>query len=215
MASKALIATFFLSLMSGCATLSPPQRPPAGARAAVGEGKTWRNAATDADAQALDALPQLWTEALADARGGGYARRIAAEGALLAPAAALPRAVPAPGPYFCRIVRLGAAGRGIRPLAEGGAGFCYVGDEPDRPSLTIEAGPRRMGGYLWATDNRRLVFLGAQSPRGAPIGGYGDNPARDVAGLFDRIGTFRYRLTLPSRDGPRLTVIELRPAVAR
>ncbi|HEX5183087.1 MAG TPA: DUF4893 domain-containing protein [Allosphingosinicella sp.] len=215
MARKALIAALFLSLTSGCAMLSPPPRPVSRARVTVGAEEPWRNAATDPDARALDALPQLWTEALADARHGGYARRVAAEGALLAPAIALPRAAPAPGPYYCRIVRLGAAGRGIRPLADGGEGFCYVGDEPDQPSLTIEAGPRRIGGYLWGKDNRGLVFLGAQSPRGMPIGGYGDDSARDVAGLFERIGTFRYRLTLPSQAEPRLTIIEMRPATGR
>jgi hypothetical protein len=70
-----------------------------------------------------------------------------------------------------------------------------------------------MGGYLWEEkDNRRLVFLGAQSPRGMPIGRYGDGRASDVAGLFERIGPFHYRLTLPSGGEHRLTVIEFRPA---
>jgi hypothetical protein len=122
-------------------------------------------------------------------------------------------AAPAPGPYSCRILRLGPPGPGVRPLSEAGQGFCFVGADRDQLSLTIEAGPRRIGGYLWEEkDNGRLVFLGSQSPRGMKIGGYGDDRMRDVAGLFERIGPFRYRLTLSPRDGGSLTVIELHPA---
>jgi len=213
MAKKSLIAAVFLLLPTGCAMLDQPPRPAAGTIVAVEEDEPWRRTATDEDAQALDALPQIWAGALADARRAGFARRIAAEEALLAPAAGLPRAAPAPGPYVCRILRLGPPAPGVRPLSEAGQGFCYVGADRDQLSLTIEAGPRRMGGYLWEErDNGRLIFLGSQSPRGMKIGGYGDDRIRDVAGLFERIGPFRYRLTLPPRDGGRLTVIEMHPA---
>jgi hypothetical protein len=58
-----------------------------------------------------------------------------------------------------------------------------------------------------------MVFLGSLAPgRGAPIA-YGENRARDVAGLFERIGPFRFRLVIPARDAaPRLDVFELVPA---
>lgn len=215
MIKRPLFAAAFLLLPGGCAMLEPPPRPrpPVETVVAVEEEEPWRRMATDDDQQALDALPQLWADALGDARRGGYARRIAAEEELLGPAAALPRAAPAPGPYVCRILRLGAAGPGIRPLSEGGQGFCFVGADRDQLSLTIEAGPRRMGGYLAeGRDNRRLVFLGSQNPRGMPIGGYGADRMRDVVGLFERIGPFRYRLTLPPRGGDRLTIVEMHPA---
>ncbi|HEX4739433.1 MAG TPA: DUF4893 domain-containing protein [Allosphingosinicella sp.] len=213
MARRALIASAILLLTAGCATLEPQPQPPAETVAAVEEEEPWRKILSDDDAQALDALPRIWADALGAARRDGYARRIAAEEALLAPGAGLPRAAPPPGPYSCRILRLGPPGPGLRPLSEVGRGFCFVGADRDQLSLTIEAGPRRMGGYLWEEkDNGRLVFLGSQSPRGTPIGGYGDDRMRDVAGLFERIGTFRYRLTLPPRDSGRLTIIDMRPA---
>jgi hypothetical protein len=212
MANKALIAAAFLFL-AACTTMRPLPHPRVRATVTVEAEEPWRNVASDADAARLDALPRLWTEALEEARRAGYVRRLAAEGALLAPAAALPYAAPAPGPYSCRILRLGASAPGVRPFGEAGHGFCFVGGDRNQLSLTIEAGPRRMGGYLWpGKDNRAFAFLGGQSPRGIPIPGYGDDPARDVVGLFERIGPFRYRLTLPARGGRGLTIVELRPA---
>lgn len=213
MANKALIAAAFLFLPAACTTVRPLPHPRVRATVTVGPEEPWRNVATDADAARLDALPQRWTQALEEARRAGYSRRVAAEGALLAPAAALPYAAPAPGPYSCRILRLGVPAPGVRPFGEAGRGFCFVGGDRNQLSLTIEAGPRRMGGYLWAgKDNRAYAFLGGQSPRGMPIPGYGDDPARDVPGLFERIGAFHYRLSLPATSGRGLTIIELRPA---
>jgi hypothetical protein len=215
MATRKLIMAAFLSLTAGCATLGDaPQR--AGASVTVEEAEPWRNAAADEDAAAIDALPQIWLEALGEARRMGFVRRVAAEGPLLDPVAGLPRAAPSPGAYFCRILRLGARAAGVRPWAEGGQGFCFVGVEHDQLSLTVEAGPRRTGGYLWEEkESGRLIFLGATGPRGMPIGAYGDERERDAVGLFERIGPFRYRLTLPWRGDSKLAVVELSPAPAQ
>jgi hypothetical protein len=213
MATKAPIMAALLFLPAGCATLLDPPRPPPGTSVTVEEADPWRGAAEAGDAQALDALPELWSEALADTRRSGLARRIAAEGALLAPEAALPRAAPPPGAYLCRVLRLGSRAPGVRPWSESGQGFCFVGADGDQLSLTIDAGARRIGGYLWEEkDNRRLVFLGAAAPRGMPLAAYGDDSARNAIGLFERIGPFRYRLTLPWRGDNRLAVVEMTPA---
>ncbi|MDB5691361.1 MAG: hypothetical protein JWO81_424 [Alphaproteobacteria bacterium] len=213
MTTKALFLAAILSLAAGCAMIDGQTRPPTGASVTVEEEEAWRGAAAEEDAAALDALPGIWMEALADARRGGFARRVAEEGALLAPAMALPRAAPPPGAYLCRVLRLGARMPGIRPWSESPQAFCFVGVERDQLSLTVEAGTRRIGGYLWEEkDNRRLVFLGASSPRGTPLVGYGDDRMRDAAGLFERIGPFRYRLTLPWRGDNKLLVVELSPA---
>ncbi len=170
MANKALIAAALLFVPAACATVRPLPHPRMRATVTVEADAPWRNVATDADAARLDALPQLWTEALGEARRAGYVRRIAGEGPLLAPAAALPYSAPAPGTYTCRILRLGALAPAVRAFGEAGHGFCFVGADRNQLSLTIEAGPRRMGGYLWAgKDNRAFAFLGAQSPRGTPI----------------------------------------------
>jgi hypothetical protein len=213
MARNPLIMAAILFLPSGCATLLDPPHPPPGTSVTVEEAESWRAAAEGVDAQAIDALPQIWTEALADARRGGFLHRIAAEGALFAPDAALPRAAPPPGAYLCRVLRLGSRSPGVRPWSESGQGFCFIGADGDQLSLTIDAGARRIGGYLWEEkDNRRLVFLGATAPRGMPLAAYGDDPSRNAVGLFERIGPFRYRLTLPWRGDNRLAVVELSPA---
>ncbi|MEA3002330.1 MAG: hypothetical protein QOH81_1118 [Sphingomonadales bacterium] len=211
MATKGLIMGILL-LPAGCAMIDGP-RPPTGASVTVEEEEAWRSVAAEEDAAALDALPGIRAEALADARRAGFHRRLAEEGALLAPAAALPRAAPPPGAYLCRVIRLGVRMAGVRPWSESAEGFCFVGAERDQLSLTIEAGPRRIGGYLWEEkDNRRLIFLGTAAARGTPLGGYGDDRARNAAGLFERIGPFRYRLTLPWRGDNRLAIVELSPA---
>src|SRR5207302_702550 len=93
-------------------------------------------------------------------------------------------------------------------------GFCFVGVEGDRLSLTIETGPARLGGYLLeASASARLVFLGTEAPR--PRGvlrGYGEDPAANVSGLFERIGPLRFRLAVPRRDGAGLGLYEMTPA---
>src|SRR4051794_39482489 len=117
-----LMITAFLFLTGGCATSQdPPSR--AGATVTVEEEEAWRGAAVEEDAAAIDALPQIWSEALADVRRAGIVRRAAAEGALLAPAIGLPRAAPPPGAYLCRVLRLGARTRATRAWSESSGSF--------------------------------------------------------------------------------------------
>jgi hypothetical protein len=212
MATRELIIAALLSLTGGCAMLQEPPRR-AGVSVTVEEEEAWRGAAAEEDVAALDALPRIWAEALADARRAGFVRRVAVEGALLSPAASLPRAAPPPGAYLCRVVRLGSRAPGIRAWSESSQSFCFVGVERDQLSLTLELGPRRIGGYLWEEkDNGRLVFLGATSARGTPLAAYGEDRARDTVGLFERVGPFRYRLALPWRGDNKLAVVEMVPA---
>jgi hypothetical protein len=212
MTTRQLIIAASLSLTGGCSMLDDAPRR-AGASVILEEGEAWRDAAAAEDAAAIDALPQIWSEALDEARRAGFARRVAAEGVLLASAGGLPRAAPPPGAYLCRVLRLGARGPGVRPWSESGQSFCFVGAERDQLSLTLELGTRRIGGYLWEEkDNGRLAFLGATSPRGTPLAGYGDDRARDTIGLFERVGPFRYRLALPWRGDSKLAVVEMVPA---
>lgn len=204
-----------LILLQACATagLGDPQTvvaveaeaPPAG----------WRNLLAADDARRLDALPEIWAGALSDARDAGFSRRIEAEGALLDPQGSLPRAMPSPGYYRCRIVRLGSAGR-ARPYRSSGSFFCYVGAEGELLSFTKRTGSLRSGGYLWENGLDRMVFLGAVAVEDEAMPpAYGEDPSRDAVGILDRVGPFRYRLTLPrSLDPALLDVIELVPALA-
>jgi hypothetical protein len=136
MATRQLIIAALLSVTGGCAMLDDAPRR-AGATVTGEEGDPWRNAAADEDAAALDALPQIWAEALADARRAGFVRRVAAEGALLVPSAGLPRAAPPPGAYLCRLLRLGARAPGMRAWSESAQNFCFVGVVGDQLSLTL------------------------------------------------------------------------------
>ena len=73
---------------------------------------------------------------------------------------------------------------------------------------------QRPAGYLWEDGGRdRLIFLGSLAPGDEAPRAYRDDPARDMAGLFERIAAFRYRLVIPSpRGGAKLEVYELVPA---
>jgi hypothetical protein len=197
----------FLTGAAACQT-APPGRPAeAGPRVVLEEAEPWRSVASERDALALDGLPDRWRQALAAGRAARLSRRIAAEGELLAPEARLARAAPAPGTYRCRYVRPGG-----RKWVSSAPGYCYVGVEEGQLTLATELRGLRFGGYLWEPKGGdRLVFLGAAVPAGSRIPpAYGDDPSRDSAGLVERIGEFRYRLTLPEpAPGAGLTIVEM------
>jgi hypothetical protein len=199
-----------LAVLAGAAACQtpPPDKPAApGPRILLEDAEAWRSVASARDSAALDGLPDRWRQALASGRAANLSRRIAAEGELLTPDARLARAAPAPGSYRCRYVRPGG-----RKWVSSAQGFCYVGVESGQLSLATELRGLRLGGYLWELKGgERLVFLGAAVPAGGKTAAaYGGNSARDAAGLFERIGEFRYRLTLPEPSpGAGLTVVEL------
>jgi hypothetical protein len=199
-----------LAVLAGTAACEtvPPDKPEAtGPTVVFAESEAWRSVASARDSAALDGLAERWRRALAAGRAANLARRIAAEGELLAPDTRLARAAPAPGSYRCRYVRPGGGKWVSSP-----PGFCYVGVEAGQLSLATELRGLRLGGYLWEMKGgERLVFLGGAVPAGAKTAAaYGENPARDTVGLVERIGEFRYRLTLPEPSpGVGLTIVEL------
>lgn len=201
---------FCLAVLIGtaaCRTMPPGNSAPAEAKVVIEEVEEWRSVASPRDAAALDALPVRWREALAAGRAARLSRRIDAEGELLMPEARLPRAAPAPGSYRCRFVRPGG-----RRWVGSAQGFCYVGVEGGQLSLATELRGLRLGGYLWELKGGdRLVFLGSAVPAGGKTArAYGEDPSRDSAGLVERIGEFRYRLTLPEPSPTAgLTVVEM------
>jgi hypothetical protein len=196
-----------LVTVAACQTVPPPPAEAPRPSVTVEEAEPWRRIASPRDSAALDSLAAAWERALARSRAGGLARRIAAEGGLLEPGSALPRAAPAPGTYRCRYLRLGS-----RRWTASAQAYCYVGVESGQLSLATELRGLRLGGYLWEPkDSERLVFLGAAAPAaGKGAAAYGDNPEADWAGLVERIGDFRYRLVLPEREpGTGLIVVDM------
>ena len=174
----------------------------------------WKRYATASDIDRIDRLGLAWQEALTEARSR-FKGEIAAEGDLLKPRSALPRPEPTPGSYNCRLISIGKTGKKAPALEKFKPFFCYVlaGDDG---ALTIvkQTGSQRPAGRLWDDDfaNRR-VFLGslALADEKEPLA-YGEDPNRDMAGVFERIAPFRWRLVIPwPRSGAKLEVFELTP----
>ena len=181
------------------ATVAPPTR-----------GDVWKGIASAADQQRLANVTGAWAAGLADARRGNFTTGLRDDAELLKSNAALARPTPTPGSYSCRLVKLGGkpAFEKFKPF------FCYV--EVDGNLLTIvkQTGSQRPAGRLWEDDNpTRLIFLGslALGDEETPLA-YGDNPKRDMAGIFERTGPFRWRLVIPwPQDGSKLHAYELTP----
>ena len=198
-----------LPVAAAAACQTAPPRPAGMPRPSVTveEAEAWRSVASARDRALLDGLGARWEQALGAARAAGLGRRISGEGALLRRDSHLARAAPSPGTYRCRSVLLGG-----RKWSGSPQGFCYVGVEGGQLSFATELRGLRVGGYLWELKSGdKAVFLGATvSAGGKTAPAYGEDPARDRAGLVERIGEFRYRLTLPEPSpGAGLTVVEL------
>lgn len=180
--------------LAGCQAAGGSDAPPTPARAVTIEPEEdWRRTALPEHASIAEDLPPLF------ARLAAATRRSGADRDLLDPGGRLAAATPAPGAYRCRILRLPApAQQGRRERGASRTGFCFVGADGDRLSLTIETPLRRLGGFLWpSTDPLRLVYLAAGfAPPARTAPAYGTAPGASTAGLFERIGDFRYRLVV-------------------
>ena len=203
------------AIVGGCET-SP--KPPPGARPSVEVGaplrsEAWKSVATAADEDRLARLGLAWQQALDDAKksNAGDVRR---EGKLLLPRSALPRPEPTPGSYNCRLIKLGQATPRSKPYETFKPFFCYVEVEDDLLTIVKQTGSQRPAGRLWQDDDStRLVFLGslALGDETVPVA-YGDDPKRDMAGVLERIGPFRWRLVIPwPQSTSKLDVFELTP----
>jgi hypothetical protein len=217
MAPRRRLALFAFFVLSACQTTAPPPPPaqaPPPAVAEVPVGENWRAVIRSADMVRLNRLDAAWTAGLAEARARRFTAQIAAAGALLAPAAAQPRASPPPGSYQCRLIRLGA-GPDRRAFTAYPSYFCHVGVEGELLSFTKQTGSERPGGYLWNDSDTRLIFLGAMaSGEDEAPPGYGERPSRDLAGVAERIGPFRYRIVFPwPQGGAKIEILELVPVV--
>ena len=208
----ALIA---LALVAGCTT---KPKPPPGVTPSVEVGAplksdVWKHVATAADQDRIARLGLAWQEALADARKTNEAD-IRREGVLLQPRTSLPRPAPTPGSYNCRLIKLGRATAKSKPYESFKPFFCYVEVEDDLLTIVKQTGSQRPAGRLWEDDDpNRLIFLGslALGDTQTPVA-YGDDPKRDMAGVLERIGAFKWRLVIPwPQSTSKLDVFELTP----
>jgi hypothetical protein len=210
-----LTGAAMLGMLAGCATKS---NLPPGVRASVEVGpppksEAWKALATAADQDRIARLGLAWQQALDDANktNAGDVRR---EGKLLLPRASLPRPEPTPGSYNCRLIKLGKATPKDKAYESFKPFFCYVEVEGDLLTIVKQTGSQRPAGRLWLDDDpKRLVFLGslALGNEDQPLA-YGDDPKRNMAGVFERIAPFKWRLVIPwPQSTSKLDVFELTP----
>ena len=204
-----------LAELPGCTT---KPTPPPGVRPSVVVGPplksdAWKAVATPADEDRLARLGLAWQEALDEAQRTNAAD-VRREGKLLLPRSSLPRPDPTPGSYNCRLIKLGKATTKSRAFETFKPFYCYVEVEDDLLTIVKQTGSQRPAGRLWEDDDStRLVFLGslALGDETVPLA-YGDDPKRDMAGVLERIGPFKWRLVIPwPQSTSKLDVFELTP----
>lgn len=204
-----------MAAVSGCAT---KPKLPSGVTPTVEVGaplksEAWKQVATPADEDRLARMGLAWQEALDEARKSN-ANDVKREGKLLMPRAGLPRPDPTPGSYNCRLVKVGKANAKGKAFETFKPFFCYVQIDEDLLTIVKQTGSQRPAGRLYEDDDAtRLIFLGslALGDEQQPVA-YGDDPKRDMAGVFERIAPFKWRLVIPwPQSTSKLDVFELTP----
>ena len=213
--ARIIMALSALTLVAGCETRPRGDLPrPVVSVEPPAKSEAWRAIASAADTRRLANISGAWAAGLADARKADFVTALREEGVLLQTDAALPRPAPTPGSYNCRLIRLGSTGKGKPAVEKFKPFFCYVEVEGDLLTIVKQTGSTRPAGRLWEDDDpSKLIFLGslALGDEETPLA-YGDDPKRDMAGIFERIAPFRWRLVIPwPQDGAKLNVFELTP----
>lgn len=196
------------SFLAGCATAPTPTARPSVVVEAPPPDRAWERTVTLPDRQRIDTL----VASLARARALVPKRRsraVAAEGALLDPAAAQTVPQTPPGPYYRRLIRFG----GRAGFATFKPDVCYIEGATDALAFTKQTGSNLPEGYFYEDGDRRQVFLGTFRAAGDRPGvGYGNDPARDIVGVVERVSPFRWRLILSRAGrGAALDIYELVP----
>lgn len=173
----------------------------------------WKRVVTASDMDRIKAWRTAFVKALENARTRGNAARIASEGALLDPDAALGGSGPVPGQYRCRVIKLGTKSPSMPAFTVYPDFACTVADEGEVLSFAKTGGSQRPVGLIFPGDDRRQIFLGTMmlGDESRPMD-YGRDAMRDMAGAVERIGPNRWRLILPYPNFESvMDVIELVP----
>ena len=201
--------------LAGCNLPGKEQpRPPVVVAAPPTRADLWQAQASAADINRVRRVATAWSSGLAEARTAGFADDMRDEGKLLDPDAGLPRPAPTPGIYNCRMIKLGREKPRAPAFEKFKPFFCHVGVDRHMFTIIKLTGSQRPAGRMWEDDvPNRLIFLGSLALGSEDeVRNYGDDPRRDMAGVFERIGPFRWRLVIPyPQSGSQLLVFELRP----
>src|SRR3546814_1138106 len=115
------------------------------------------------------------------------------------PDAALPRAAPPPGPYQCRVIKLGhpqGKKSGLDYIAYKGF-VCHVEAEEGRLWIVKQTVSQRPSGRIWTERDDRQIFLGAMKLRDEKeTTAHGDDHDRDISGYVERVGTFQLNIVI-------------------
>lgn len=209
-----LLAATLVAALSGCAQVS---RPGPQATLVAEETPTgWKAIASDDDVARVAALPQTWQTLFVGARAR-RARLVDAHGTLLKLDAALDFPTPPPGSYRCKLIRLRPGTRRTAPISALGESFCHVrGESEQRLAFSKQTGTELPAGWLYPDGDRRFILLGARQRRAGETSlAYGEDKTRDIAGVLERIGPFRWRLMIQGTGTqPSLDIYELTPVPA-
>jgi hypothetical protein len=204
------MAMLAVAALAGCNGQQTGVSSPAAVPAATPQATGWQALLAASDRVRVETLPQNWS-ALA-ARLPAKVR--GAAGALVAPGGGLDHPALTPGTYRCRAVALRAPAAGAATLRPGGTGFCYVGGDGAGLSFMRQTGQGGAAGYLHA-DGDRYVFVGARQRRAGDNSlGYGQQPTRNLVGMAERIGPFRWRLAMVGAAPGAIELFELTPVPA-
>jgi hypothetical protein len=198
--------------LTACGGDKPPATPSA-TPAGHPSVSDWRSIATTDDRRRLREWRTAWMAAVAKARTGGHGADIAARGVLLEPDAALAPPDPPPGDYACSVTKIGAKSAGLLDYVAYPAFTCRISAQSGALRLEKLSGSQRPLGTLYRDNGMRLIFLGtvALGDERAALA-YGRDTQRDMAGIFERIGSNRWRLVLPHPAWESmLDVIEFTP----
>jgi hypothetical protein len=201
----------FLALVLSCAACDTVMQP---AGMISNWTTAWRDVATAADRTRLRDWRKTFIDALAAARKSGHSAEVAKEGALLDPDSALAGQSLPNGTYRCRVIKLGAKSEGMLDYVAYPYFSCRIRADRDLQRLDKLSGSQRYVGLIFPNDAMRQIFLGAlvlgDESRAMQ---YGEDPDRNVAGYFERIGVNRWRLVMPKPQfESQLDVMELVPA---
>ncbi len=201
-------------VVSGCIASKKVVPSGTSVTAVASRGDAWTGVATIADRNRINRTALAWQTGLAEARARGLGAEVRGEGRLLVSGGGLARPAPTPGSYSCRLVTLGRSAKRGPAFVKFKPFFCYVDLEGELFTIVKQTGSERPAGRLWEDQiPTRLIFLGSLAlGNEEEARAYGDDPRRDVAGVFERIAPFVWRLVIPfPQDGTKLQVFELTP----
>lgn len=206
---RRIVMLALCSWLAACAAKAPP-RVVLVSTVTVEAPPVWRSSITPEGEARLAGLRAHWA--------GLHARlspRVrTAQGKLVDPAAGLDLPAITPGSYRCRVVRLRTPPRGPATVRSSTSDFCFVSGTAEGVAFIKQTGSDPAAGYFYP-DGDRYVFLGARQRRaGENSLGYGNEPARDMVGVVERVGGFRWRIAVAGTDPRQLDIYELTPVPA-